>query len=59
MNGATFYSQNGAPSTPQSTMAGLAQGQTHTPVPGQSGLGGHMTPGGGHFGNFQYGKAMS
>lgn len=58
MNGAIFYSQNGAPSTPQTTAAGLAQGQTHTPIPGP-GIGGHMTPGGGNFGNFTYGKGMS
>lgn len=53
MNGATFYNQNGTPSTPQTGVVGLAGGsagqhqqqQTHTPVPQSSnplmaGLGG-------------------
>lgn len=59
MNGATFYNQNGTPSTPQGGNAGLAQNQTHTPAP-QSALSGtlsstgHLTPGGGGFGQFQY-----
>ena len=56
MNGATFYNQNGTPSTPQTGNVALA-GQTHTPIPGQTGnVGGHLTPGGG-FGNFQYQRA--
>jgi len=49
MNGATFYNQNGTPTTPQTGNVGLA-GPSHTPIPS-------MTPGG--FGNFQYQKAMS
>lgn len=54
MNGATFYNQNGTPSTPQTGNIGMASGSSHTPVPNHiSG----MTPGG--FGNFQYQKAMS
>jgi CCR4-NOT transcription complex subunit 7/8 len=55
MNGATFYNQNGTPSTPQTGNAGMAGSgtTTHTPVPSA-----HVTPGG--FGNFQYQKtAMS
>lgn len=62
MNGATFYNQNGTPSTPQAGSSALAaaQSQTHTPVP-QSGLGsgmsGHLTPGGSGFGQFQYARA--
>jgi len=61
MNGATFYTQNGTPTTPQTGsvgMAGGSGGQSHTPVPpGTHGLMGNVTPGG--FGNFQYQKAMS
>ncbi|KIX97963.1 uncharacterized protein Z520_06041 [Fonsecaea multimorphosa CBS 102226] len=66
MNGATFYNQNGTPTTPQTGNIGLAGGQggggpsSHTPVPahtGGAGMMGSMTPGG--FGNFQYQKAMS
>ena len=61
MNGATFYHNTGAPSTPQTGNAGLAtvQGHTHTPVPqsGHGGLPGHLTPGGSGFGHFQYAKA--
>jgi CCR4-NOT transcription complex subunit 7/8 len=60
MNGATFYNQNGTPSTPQTANAGIAsgQGQTHTPQP-QNVVGGtgHLTPGGGGFGQFQYARA--
>lgn len=59
MNGATFYNANGAPSTPQTGIAGLAQQQNHTPVP-QSNHGGmgHLTPGAaGAFGQYQYAKA--
>jgi CCR4-NOT transcription complex subunit 7/8 len=60
MNGATFYNQNGAPSTPQTANVGIAsvQGQTHTPQPqGSMGGTGHLTPGGGGFGQFQYARA--
>ena len=64
MNGATFYNQNGTPTTPQTgniSMAADAQGgggpASHTPVPAHTGGMGAMTPGG--FGNFQYQKAMS
>ena len=60
MNGATFYNQNGTPSTPQTGNVGLAPGQTqtHTPVPqGLGGMSGHLTPGGGGFGQFQYARA--
>ena len=60
MNGATFYSQNGTPSTPQTGIVGIAsgQGQTHTPQPqGSMGGTGHLTPGGGGFGQFQYARA--
>lgn len=51
MNGATFYhghtpANGGAPSTPQTGNAGIAN--TQTPLPGM----GNITPGG--FGNFQY-----
>src|SRR5262249_24849369 len=60
MNGATFYNQNGTPTTPQpgniGMTGGMAGGPSHTPVPSQ-GMMGKMTPGG--FGNFQYQKAMS
>lgn len=56
MNGATFYNQNGKPSTPQTGNIGMASGSSHTPVPSH-GMMGNMTPGG--FGNFQYQKAMS
>lgn len=56
MNGATFYNQNGTPTTPQTGNIGMASGASHTPVPGHSMMG-SMTPGG--FGNFQYQKAMS
>jgi len=66
MNGATFYSQNDTPGTPQTGAAGLAAGQAHTPQPQSNPLisgqasegGGSLTPGG-RFGNFQYGKATS
>ncbi|OCT54933.1 CCR4-NOT transcription complex subunit 7 [Cladophialophora carrionii] len=57
MNGATFYNQNGTPTTPQTGNIGMSGGQggggpsSHTPVPSQN-LMGAMTPGG--FGNFQY-----
>ena len=59
MNGATFYNQNGAPSTPQTGNVGLAHGLNHTPIPQSvhTGLGGHLTPGGSGFGQFQYSKA--
>lgn len=60
MNGATFYNQNGTPSTPQTSNIGMASGsgQSNTPGPPQSSHGlGSLTPGG--FGSFQYGKAMS
>ncbi len=59
MNGATFYNQNGTPSTPQTGNVGLSQNQTHTPVPqgGLGGMSGHLTPGGGGFGQFQYARA--
>ena len=63
MNGATFYNQNGTPSTPQTGNVSLAAGTqggggpaSHTPVPSHNNMG-TMTPGG--FGNFQYQKAMS
>lgn len=56
MNGATFYNQNGTPTTPQTGNIGMAGGPSHTPVPSH-GMMGTMTPGG--FGNFQYQKAMS
>jgi CCR4-NOT transcription complex subunit 7/8 len=67
MNGATFYSQNGTPSTPQTGAAGIASsGQTHTPQPqsnqlmaGLGGSGGGTLTSSGQFGNFQYGKAVS
>lgn len=54
MNGATFYNQNGTPTTPQTGNIGMAGGPSHTPIPSHMGS---MTPGG--FGNFQYQKAMS
>jgi len=61
MNGATFYNQNGTPTTPQTGSIGMSGGgPSHTPVPSHGGggmMGGNMTPGG--FGNFQYQKAMS
>ena len=53
MNGAVFYSQNGTPSTPQTSNVGLAS-QARTPVPASNlGLGGQSTPGGA-FGQFTY-----
>lgn len=57
MNGATFYSQNGAPSTPQTNNIGMATGTSQTPVPPGSShnMMGTITPG--TFGNFQYPKA--
>jgi CCR4-NOT transcription complex subunit 7/8 len=54
MNGATFYNQNGTPSTPQTGNIGMA-GASHTPVP--HGMMGSITPGG--FGNFSYSKTIS
>lgn len=54
MNGATFYNQNGTPTTPQTGNIGMAGGPSHTPIPSNMG---NMTPGA--FGNFQYQKAMS
>ena len=59
MNGATFYNQNGAPSTPQTSNIGMATGQSQTPVPPGSShnMFGTVTPGG--FGAFQYKAAMS
>ena len=59
LNGATIYTNNGTPSTPNTTHTGPA----HTPIQNQSHLNGgsmgSLTPGGGGgaFGRFGYGKS--
>ena len=57
LNGATIYSSNGTPSTPNTTHTGLASTPNHQ-VQGNGGVMGSLTPGGGTgvFGGFRFGK---